>query len=132
MSIKWVEIMKNRLFRFWYYTVSHAQALLRSVGKDDEENIDIYFGGVSYLEIPEEIDGLEIKEPSASDKEYIAGKTGNFRPQDKITVLVHGGQKYYIVSSAVKIMKNKLESYELPFDIPSDMGGIFYRLEDKN
>lgn len=123
--------MKNRRFQFWYYAVSHAQALLRSVGKGDEENIDIYFGGVSYLEIPEEIDGLEIKEPSAFDKEYIAGKTGNIRPQDKITVLVHGEQKYYIVSSAVKVLRNKLAFYELPFDIPGDMGGIFYRPEDK-
>lgn len=129
--MKGVEIMNNRRFRFWYYTVSHAQALLRSLGKENEENIDIYFGGVSYLEIPEDIDGLEIREPSSFDKEYIARKIGNIRPQEKITVLVHGEQKYYIVSSAVKIMKNKLAFYELPFDIPSDIGGGYRPKNEK-
>ena len=118
--------MNNRRFTFWYYTVSHGQALLRSVGKDNAENIDIYFGNVSYIEIPTVIDGLEIREPSSSDEEYINGKIGNTK--QKITVLVHGEKKYYIVSSAIKIMKNNLLFYELPFDIPSDMGKVFYIL----
>ena len=121
--------MRDRRFTFWYYTVSHGQALLRSVRKDNDENIDIYFGNVSYIEIPTVIDGLEIRtEPSSSDKEYINGKIGSTK--QKITVLVHEEKKYYIVSSSIKIMKNNLLFHELPFDIPNDMGKVFYRPDE--
>ena len=119
--------MKKRKFTFWYYTVSHGQALLRSVGIDDTENIDIYFGNVSYIEIPTSIDGLEIQAPSPDDIDYVTQRIGKINPKQKITVLLHDEKKYYIVSSSIKIMKNNLLFYELPFDIPSDMGGKFYR-----
>lgn len=118
--------MKNRKFSFWYYTTSHRQALLRSVGKDGDDNIDIYFGDVSYLEIPTDIDGFEIIPPSQNDKDYINNKLG-FISCDKLTVLVHEHQKYYILSSDVKIMRNNLSFFELPFDIPSDMGNTYYK-----
>jgi len=121
--------MNKRQFSLWYYTVSHRQALIRSVGKDGKENIDIYFGDVHYIDIPTTIDGLEIRDPSDSDKEYISHKIGDLMADLKITVLEHNMQKFYVVSSIVKINRNTLAFYELPFDIPSDMGKMFYKPE---
>ena len=61
--------MNNRRFTLWYYTVSHGQALLRSVGRNGTQNIDIYFGSVEYIDIPTDIDGLELCEPTPQDKQ---------------------------------------------------------------
>lgn len=66
--------MNNRLFKLWYYTVSHKQMLLRSVGFDGACNIDIYFEDVSYVEIPSDMKGIEILETTQADIDYIAKK----------------------------------------------------------
>ena len=115
--------MYNRLFKLWYYTVSHKQMLLRSVGFDGTCNIDIYFEDVSYVEIPSDMKGIEILETTKADIDYIAKKIGN--TEKKITVLKCGNHKYFVVSSVVKLMENKLSMFELPFDIPSDRGNIY-------
>ncbi len=115
--------MYNRIFKLWYYTVSHKQMLLRSVGFDGTCNIDIYFGDVSYVEIPSDMKGIEILQTTQEDIDYIAQK--NIDTEKKITTLKSGNRKYYVVSSVVKIMENKLSMFELPFDIPSDMGNVY-------
>ena len=121
--------MTDRRFQFWYYTVSHSMALLRSVGKGGDENIDIFFAAVSYIEIPTDMDGITIVDPTEDDKEYISRKLGNYRGD--ITVLVQGGKRFYIVAEIRKIKRNKLDLFELPFDIPSDMSGKFTTRHEK-
>lgn len=114
--------MYERLFKLWYYTISHKQMLLRSVGIDGKCNIDIYFGDVLYVEIPTQINKIEILETSQEDIDYIMGKIGN---TDKIvTVLMSNCHKYYVVSSIIKVTENKLGMFELPFDIPDYISGI--------
>ena len=120
--------MTDRRFTFWYYTVSHSMALLRSVGRDGDENIDLVFWAVSYIEIPTDINGIEIRKPTGEDIEYISRRTGD--ADKEITVLVQGGRKYYIVSAGMKVVRNHLDFFELPFDIAGDMGGKYYRPED--
>lgn len=115
--------MNDRRFTFWYYTVSHSMALLRSVGRDGDENIDLVFWDVTYIEIPTDIDGIELREPNDADRDYISRKAGDVRGE--ITVLVQGVRKYYIVSAGAKVVRNRLDLFELPFDIPSDMSGKF-------
>lgn len=107
--------MKKRKFKLWYYTVSHKQALLRSIGRENSKNIDVYFGDVSYIELPTVMDGIEIVKPTLEDEVYINRKIEN--SNQKITVLNVGDKKFYIVSSVVKIMRNNLSVFELPFDI---------------
>lgn len=115
--------MHKKIFKLWYYAVSHKQMLLRSVDYAEDCNIDIYFGDVSYVEIPMEINGVEILETTQEDMDYIKRRIGS---TDKtITVLMSGNQKYFIVASVVKLMKNNLSLFELPFDISNDMGGIY-------
>lgn len=116
------ENMHERLFKLWYYTISHKQMLLRSIGVDGECNIDIYFGDVLYIEIPTQINKIKIVETSQEDIEYITEKIGC---TDKIvTVLMSDCHKYYIVSSIIKVSENKLGMFELPFDIPDYIRGI--------
>lgn len=115
--------MYNRIFKLWYYTVSHKQMLLRSIGKGEDCNLDIYFSDVSYIELPIEMDGIQILRTEKEDSDYIADKIGN--TDKSITVLMNRGRKYYVVSSIMKIFENDLSMFELPFDIPNDMGKVY-------
>ncbi len=79
--------MYNRMFKLWYYTVSHKQMLLRSIGKDGNCNLDIYFSDVSYIELPVKMNGIQILETEQEDIDYITSKIGS---TDKvITVLMN-------------------------------------------
>ncbi len=115
--------MYNRVFRLWYYTVSHQQMLLRSVGNNEMCNLDIYFGDVLYIELPVEMNKILIQKTTQEDIDYITQRIGN---TDKtITVLMSGNHKYFVVSSIMKVVENNLSLFELPFDIPNDMGEIY-------
>lgn len=63
--------LSNRIFRIWAYTVSHCFLLLRSpqLFEDVEGysnatnyNVDIEFWGVAYLELPDILKGITVKE----------------------------------------------------------------------
>ena len=109
-------VMYNRLFKLWYYTVSHGQMLLRSIGNEETCNMDIYFGDVSYIELPVKINNIIILEPQQEDIDYIVKRIGN--TEKVITVLLSDNRKFYVVSSIVKIIENDLGMFDLPFDIP--------------
>lgn len=115
--------MYNRKFKLWYYTISHKQMLLRSIGNGDMSNLDIYFNDVLYVDLPTELDKIEILKPTQDDINYITQRIGN--TNRVITVLLSGVNKYYVVASVVKIFENNLSMFELPFDIPNDMGRMF-------
>ena len=114
--------MYERLFKLWYYTVTHGQMLLRSIGNDGTSNLDIYFGDVSYIEIPTKIDKIEILRTSQEDVNYITERIGS--ADNKITVLLNEDRKYYVVSSVVNISENTLGMFELPFGIPNYKGEV--------
>lgn len=112
--------MHERVFKLWYYTVSHRQMLLRSIGTKEKCNMDIYFGDVLYIEIPTKINAIEILQTSQADIDYIAQRIGN--TNETITVLSSESRKYYVVSSVVKVLENGLDMFDLPFDIPNYRG----------
>lgn len=117
--------MYNRFFQLWYYTVSHKQMLLRSLGNKDVCNLDIYFGDVEYIELPVTINKIKLLETTQQDIDYITQRIGNMNK--KITVLECENSKYYVVSSFMKIIENNLGMFELPFDIANDMSGEYYK-----
>ncbi len=119
--------MYNRLFKLWYYTVSHQQMLLRSIGDDGVYNMDIYFADVTYIELPTKFDEIKIQKPTQEDINYITQRIG--KTDKLITVLLCKNRKFFVVSSVIKIIENDLSMFQLPFDIPNDMTGIRY--EDK-
>lgn len=106
------KLVENRKFKMWYYTVSHGQLLLRSVGKD--KNVDIYFGDLRYLEIPCTLDGIKIISPEQKDIDYLSKKVN--LDNLTVTVLLCSDKRYYVVSGIVKVMENNLDMFELPFD----------------
>ena len=108
--------MYNRLFKLWYYPVSHGQMLLRSIGNEETCNMDIYFGAVSYIELPVKINNIIILEPQQEDIDYIVKRIGN--TEKIITVLLSNNHKLYVVFSIVKTIENDLGMFDLPFDIP--------------
>jgi len=112
--------MHERVFKLWYYTVSHGQMLLRSTGTKEKGNMDIYFGDVSYIEIPTKINEIEILQTSQADIDYIVQRIGN--TNKTITVLLSDNRKYYVVSSVVKVLENVLDMFDLPFEIPNYRG----------
>lgn len=109
--------MHERVFKLWYYTVSHGQMLLRSTADKEKCNMDIYFGDVSYIEMPTKINAIEILQTSQVDIEYIEQRIGN--TNKIITVLSSENRKYYVVSSVVKVIENVLDMFELPFEVPT-------------
>ena len=108
--------LTNRKFNFWFYHVSHCEALIRSPkDKNFDKNIDIYFGAIKYIEIPEIMYGLEFEEAKDEDVLYLCEKIGKAVSHEDIKVLISGGRRFYVVAPIIEIMENTLELMELPF-----------------
>ena len=61
----------------WRYSVSHRVLLLRSAKDDDyRTRIDVVFGQVSRMLLEPALEGLEIREATAREREDIADKVG--------------------------------------------------------
>ncbi len=108
----------DRKFKLWFYQVSHSEAIIRSpkvdLDKTYNTNIDIYLGGIDYIEMPWLLCGLQIDKAAEEDKMYLSQKLGKDIPVKKIVVLVSEGKRYYIVASIIKIMENDLDFGVLP------------------
>lgn len=108
----------DRKFKFWFYQVTHSEAIIRSPKTDLDKiyatNIDIYLGDISYIEMPCILHGLQIDEPTKEDRVYLSQKLDKDIPIKKIVVLVSEGKRYYVVASIIKIMENDLDYGILP------------------
>lgn len=108
----------DRKFKFWFYQVSHSEAIIRSSKTDLDRtyntNIDIYLGDIYYIEMPCLLQGLQIKDATEENCIYLSQKLGKDIPMKKIIVLVSGGKRYYIVASIIKFMENDLDYGVLP------------------
>lgn len=112
------EEIYKRKFKLWFYQVSHSEAIIRSPKRHLEKiydtNLDIYLGDIEYMEMPTNIQELEISNATVEDVDYISEKTGKVIAKEKIIVFISQGRKYYVVASIVKIMKNDLDYLSLP------------------
>lgn len=119
----------GRKFKFWFYQVSHSEAIIRSpktdLNKVYDRNIDIFLYDICYIEMPCILHDLQIAIANEKDKEYLSEKLGKDIPINKIIVLFSEGKKYYIVSSGIKILENNLEYGLLPIH-------SFFSNENKN
>lgn len=104
--------MKNYIFKMWHYSVSHNKMLLRSV--HDGWNTDICFLDIKYIELPTVLRGITILEPSQTDVEYLSDIIDI--KDERITVILSQGKRYYVVSSIVKVIENELDLFELPYE----------------
>lgn len=112
------EEIYKRKFKLWFYQVSHSEAIIRSPKRHLEKiydtNVDIYLGDIEYMEMPTNIQELEISNATVEDVDYISEKTGKAIAKEKIIVFISQGRKYYVVASIVKMMKNDLDYLSLP------------------
>lgn len=108
-----MDILLNRNFKLWAYTVSHSCLIIRSpMFIDDFENqdkssiynIDIEFSSVTYLDIPSSLNGLSIVQCTQQIpdkfKDYI-------RPDLQVFEIRSQGKSYTIISDGYRIGKNK-------------------------
>lgn len=111
----------NRKFKFWFYQVSHSEAIVRSPKTDFDKvydtNIDIYFGDIDYIEMPCLLEGLQIDKATKEEQSYLCNKLDKDISKKRIIVLVSDGKRYYIVASIIKIMKNNLDYGDLPVNV---------------
>lgn len=108
----------NREFKFWFYQVSHGEAIIRSPKTDSEKtygiNIDIYLGNIMYIEMPCLFQGLQIDKATEEDAVYLSQKLDKDISVEKIVVLISEGKRYYVIASIIKIMENNLDYGVLP------------------
>lgn len=104
----------NRTFKIWAYTVSHSFLILRSPMKfpdqDDyneyyDYNIDIEFSAVAYLDLPNILKGIEIRELTERIPEKLIHYKNDL--EFKIFEIKSENNIFYIVAGNYRIGKNK-------------------------
>ena len=110
--------LSNRKFKLWYYHVNHKEVLIRSM-KDSyfENNIDLYFGDVDYIEIPSVLTDLVVEEAKEKDVKYLRKKLNKNISQSNIKVIISHQRRFYIVAGVFKIMENTLDIMQVPFPV---------------
>ena len=106
----------DREFRIWAYTVSHGSLLLRSpitypdinyVPGPGDFNIDIEFSAVSYLELPESMHGISLREDSNNVPERLLRHLDDGL---RVFEIRSQGESYYVVAANYLIGKNQWDS----------------------
>ncbi|WP_334075545.1 MULTISPECIES: hypothetical protein [Paenibacillus] len=111
-----IQSFDSRDFKFWHYTISHGQLLIRSIkSASNATNIDIMFFDVDYVEIPRNLPNLKIEEAGDDDVLYIKEKIHKSVKPENITILSSNDKRYLVVASIMKIDENELDMFELPF-----------------
>lgn len=110
----------SRRFQLLFYQVSHGEMIIRSHKNDTcreinhNHSIDIYFGDVTYMEIPRDLNGIIFRKPNDDDVKYINSKIAKEITEDEIIVIISNAKEYYIVASVISVLKNDLSYMELP------------------
>jgi hypothetical protein len=98
----------TRHFQIWIYTVSHSTLILRGTNREDEEtegyNIDIEFWGVAYLDLPDMLKGIIIKEIQENIPEKFH-KYSNSLGYRVFEIKSEGGV-FYVVATGYRVGKN--------------------------
>jgi hypothetical protein len=92
--------------------------LIRSPkGPNNLRNVDVKFYGVSYLEAPTIIRGLEITDgPTEVETSRVLLRAGgNSLRENRVFVLKSGDQRFLIVAAQVRVEENDLDWSESPF-----------------
>ncbi|KAB8189536.1 hypothetical protein FH608_038725 [Nonomuraea phyllanthi] len=104
------EIFRSeRRFALWAYTVTHGQALFRSLGSTDcsggrpETTIEVLFKPAAIMKIRDCYHGLLIRNAPADEAERIRAlyPSVDFSPSDRVFLLESQGETDYVISMAV-------------------------------
>ena len=104
------EFSSDRIFRMTDYRIGLHHLLLRSrIGIGGEQNVDLIFAGIEYLELPLLLHGIRIsrsQDDRAISLEQRAAVDTHYG--ERMFVLESGGRDFYIVASAHWILINTL------------------------
>jgi len=110
----------HRSFQLLFYQISHGEMIIRSHKTDAirginyNHTIDIYFGDVTYMEIPRDLEGITFRRPNEDDVKYLNSKTQKEITEDEIVVIISNSKEYYVVASVISVLENDLSYMELP------------------
>lgn len=104
------EFSSERIFSLFDYYVGHQHLLLRSsAGHGGDENLDLIFGAVQYVELPSVLRGVRVTRPGGDEAETVEKRSGADTNGGRlIYALDSGGRRFYVVASTLWIHKNKL------------------------
>jgi hypothetical protein len=106
----------SRRFAIAKVEIDHGFLLLRSEGIDDQDNINVRFSNVVYLDLPWVLHGF-VTSPSTSEEISYAQKRYGYQHNDglELTVLLSRGQRYFVLSSGYAISYDKNLLFEYSF-----------------
>ncbi|MBP2000777.1 hypothetical protein J2Z69_001808 [Paenibacillus shirakamiensis] len=112
-----INSMDTRMFKFWHYSISHGELLIRSIKSDEyDKNIDIMFFDVVYVELPRNLANIRIIGAKDDDVQYVNRRINKLVKPENIIVLLSNEIRYVVVASIMKVVENDLEMFELPFN----------------
>ena len=92
------------------YHISHRRMLVRSTETSEEgvRNTDLLFDGVFYIEMPDKLDGVTIREGSEQEYEYVEGRCffEVHRQFSKVFVLRSQEKDYYVGARGIEVSEN--------------------------
>jgi hypothetical protein len=111
------ELVFERRFQIWLYTVGHRQLLLRS-NKDDNcvTRVDILFKDVLTLQLPSSFENLSITEISRNKADALNIQVGSqLTPQHKIFRLRGSNFIGYVVAGMIAYHEDEGNYYDKSF-----------------
>ncbi|WP_286863369.1 MULTISPECIES: hypothetical protein [Sphingobacterium] len=102
----------DRYFTVFDFTVSHGQLLLRASKDDrDNQNIDLIFFGVRYMQLFTSLFGLSVKLVEKDQKPINYNSVNSFVSADNNSLfeIETGNEKFYIGASYFIVYENELE-----------------------
>ena len=119
MRLKLPDAALGRIFKVWEYRVSHKQLLLRSPKTtDSDNNLDVMFCNVQYMELPSVLRDLEIEQPNQSDIAFAEKRIGKAVGEGQVFVLNSGNQRHIVVAGGAAVSENSMGLFESPFKLP--------------
>jgi hypothetical protein len=106
----------DRKFRIWEFQVSHSRLLIRSPKSSlHPMNVDLMFFAVRYVNIPTFLNGIEIVDVVPDEVSNISAMIGRTVQTSDVFVFLSEGQRFVVVSGAMKISENEMDIFETEF-----------------
>jgi hypothetical protein len=100
-------------FRIWVYSLKQRHLLIGTT-LNGEQNIDLIFKEVFYVEIPFDFGGVEVVTPTAVDLKLLALSYKGHTSNANYYVLLSGGKRFYIGAADFKIEYHDLSYWQRP------------------
>ncbi len=105
----------GRSFTLWDVNPTHIRVLIRSAperAQGQDQNIDLQFQLVTYMDIPSMFSGIAIRAASNDEREKVIGRLPKSFPDYKVFVIESSGIEYHIVALSLWVEENTLSPME--------------------